>query len=544
MKNKFWICIYFLAIQIVASAQKPIIKWGEQDKITTGFHSIVTDDKGQLIKISNTVRGGTVMVKGLNIDPMKLTPVLTLIDGKFNEVKSRTFYDEETLYGNSEFLKLKNYLYIRSSKYDKETKTAEHVAQAVNLTTLEPQGKQISFGRFAAQKTGSYVGRIKTGVSFEVSTDSSHLLVFAQAPNETKKKEKFYMGVFDNNVTKKWERTIELPYQDNQVRIHDFFVTNAGEVCIIIKLYEGEVKKETIHEDGEKVPGYSTKLLIYSNANDNAKEYFIDINKKYVQNINLITDVDNNLTLFGTYKEKEYGYVSGFFTTTLEKNTGKVTLSKIEAFTQELVAAIAKDDQGSKKEKDPGISSFFRYKEHLVRDNGSIDYIFEYFKAQRLSITSGSSSMNEREQFEYEYGDILNINISKTGKSTVTRIPKFQQFSSISNLGLPLGISFKAMAYKNKLCIFYNDEAENLERELDKSPIRVTNIKKTKFVMATIDEKGGLSREALYSNKDDIDAITLIEHSKSIGKNKISLYALRVGVFTRPKDALGSLELR
>jgi hypothetical protein len=61
--------------------------------------------------------------------------------------------------------------------------------------------------------------------------------------------------------------------------------------------------------------------------------------------------------------------------------------------------------------------------------------------------------------------------------------------------------------------------------------------------MTTIDEKGEFTRDALFINKE-IEMITCTTLCKKLSKNKVSLYAQKIGIFVSSKDMLGSLEVK
>ena len=55
----------------------------------------------------------------------------------------------------------------------------------------------------------------------------------------------------------------------------------------------------------------------------------------------------------------------------------------------------------------------------------------------------------------------------------------------------------------DKLIILYNDDEDNIDRDLEKKPDDVMNFKKSVFAAATIDSKGNMTRQAIYSHRDE-----------------------------------------
>ncbi len=533
---------------IVSNAQKATITWGEMSKKETQFEQMINGSDGEIIKLSTEVKGGGGLF-GIGAN-FKYLPILTKYDKRFNEIKSNNFPADEKGTRMNGFLRLKNLIYLMSNRYDKETKSTNYFAQPINVNTLNTEGGLVNFGSFEARSGGIFSGVSESLVNFVQSKDSSKLLVFALTPYKKKENEKYYMAVYDNDMKKLWEKTIELPYEDKYVLMFDYFITNTGAVGILFKHYDQEVKKESVKVDGARVPAYKTKLLIYDAKISNPKEIVFNVDNKFIENVDLTTDASDNLTMFGTYKTKESGHLTGYFISSIDRQNNSTTLKKMEAFPQELNDLLDEDNQGLKKEKDPGPQIFFRLRESLQRDNGSLDYLLEYYRVVEHtvnrnngmgSIGGGTVSIGSTSSYTYRmyyYGDILDINISKTGKSTFVRIPKMQESKDFTMCS-----GFVAQTYGNKLFLFYNDDKDNVTRDLTKKPETCTRFGKSSFVMTTIDEKGAFTRDELFSNKD-LPVTTCIKYCSKLAKNKISLYAQKIDALSASKDMLGCLELK
>jgi len=524
--------IVLFTICLFAHSQKATITWGAESKKESAFGGLIMGANGEMLKLSYEYKGG-----GMFGGKLSVTPSITRYDTRFNEQKTNTFEVDEKGIRMNGFLRVKNLVYLMSNKFDKESKSTSYLAQPINVSTLNPEGAVISFGSFEASGGGFFSGGpSESTVKFVQSKDSSKLLVFALTPYNKKENEKYYMAVYDDNMKKLWEKTIELPYLDKFVVMNDYFVTNKGEVGVLFKHYDQEVKKESVKVDGERVPAYKTKLIIYNGTNTKPPELVFNVQDKFVNNIDLTTDGSDNLTMFGLYKIKESGHINGYFISTVDTKTNTVTLKKMEAFPQELLELLDEDDQASKKEKDPGLQIYFRLKDVLQRDNGSLDYVLEFYR--KVEHTTQNSRGFSRTYYSYEYGDIVVINVTSTAKTTFVRVPKMQYTTEWWSAS-----SFVALTYKNKLYLFYNDDKDNLERDLIKKPERCTRFGKSTFVMTTIDEKGAFTREALFSNKD-MDLTNCTTLCGRLAKNKISLYAQKIDALSASKDMLGCLELK
>jgi hypothetical protein len=105
--------------------------------------------------------------------------------------------------------------------------------------------------------------------------------------------------------------------------------------------------------------------------------------------------------------------------------------------------------------------------------------------------------------YTYYYGDIVNTNISENGKAIFTRIPKNQ-----IQVNSTLFVGFYPIVYKDKLVFLYNDDKDNVDRDIAKKPDDVRNFKRSIFMATTVDAKGNLSRQQVYSHLEE-DYITI-----------------------------------
>ena len=105
------------------------------------------------------------------------------------------------------------------------------------------------------------------------------------------------------------------------------------------------------------------------------------------------------------------------------------------------------------------------------------------------------------------------------------------------------GCGLKLMNYENKLCIFYNDDRDNLKIDITKKPSKLLTMGKSIFMMAVIDEKGNVTKEMLLDNKES-DSKMCPAECIPMGINRLFLYAKRMGFLSRKKDRMGFLTLK
>ncbi|RYZ20839.1 MAG: hypothetical protein EOO16_15255 [Chitinophagaceae bacterium] len=507
-------------------AQRVNIRWSEESKTELEYGSLVKGSGNEMVKLCFESKGGGMFSK------KTVVPILSRYSDRLVEQGVRSFTVDEDNIAFDNLLSVGKNLYMFTNRYERSDKTTTFYATRIDAQTLNPKGAPVKLGIMSALDRSR-----QSDANYELSKDSTKILMFGLSPYSKKENEKYYMAVYDQDMTKMWDNTVELPYLDKYVSIFDYVVTNNGEVGVLIKHYDREVKKERIREDGANVPAYKAKLLLYSKGNAKPREYVLGVQDKFVHELQVTADANNNLTMFGLYKNKYDGYVNGYFITTVNAAGTNVELAKMEAFPEEMVTLIKKDKQGSDREKDPGLSSYFSLADVVTRQDGSTDYLLEYYKMVMVTRSNGRGYSYTYPM--YYYGDVVDVHV-RPGKPTgFVRLPKMQETASTN-----LYSSFKALTRNNKLFVFYNDDRDNVERDLSKRPDDMVKFAKSVLALATIDGNDNMVRSQVYDHKE-MKLTTCVRVSRRIGMDVIGLYAQRGGgLFTSAKDMVGMLSLQ
>lgn len=525
MKIFRWLTVLGVTAPALLNAQKVKVSWSEESKQELRYGSLVKGNGTEMIKLCFEDKGGGFFSKRTT------TPILSRYNNKLVEqgVKSYTVAEDNIVFNG--LVSAKGNLFLFTNQYDKESKSTSFYAQKIDAQTLNPSGKATTVAVMSALDRG----RQSTG-HYELSKDSSKILFFGLSPYSKKDVEKYYMSVYDAGMNKLWDNTVQLPYLDKFVTVNDYIVTNDGTVGIIVKHYDKEVVKEKIKEDGSNVPAYKTKILLYTKGEAKPKEFVLAIGDKFVQTVQIAGDKNNNLALFGLYKTKYDGYVTGYFMATLNPAETTIETTRMETFSDELVTLAKVDRQGSNKEKDPGLSPNFYLADNVERADGTTDYVLEFYLMQVVS-SYNASTRTYTTYTVYNYGDIIDIHL-KGDKTAITRIPKLQTTRNTKAYS-----GFKAVSVNNKLVLFYNDERDNVERDLAKRPDDLTNFGKSVLAMAVIDQKDNLARSVVYDHRD-MKLTTCVGISQKLTGDKIGLYAQKTGgLFSSAKDMVGILEV-
>jgi hypothetical protein len=504
-------------------AQTFDVSWGEKAKLKYDFDDAVPLANGKTLVLK-------LESKKKMFRAAEVTPTILLVDANMETIKESEIEVEEGRSTIKGFEKYGNNIFFIYNAYNSDDKTTSVYALKIDEKTLAVSGK-ITLGTYQSDNRGD-----QADATYKLSSDSTKILLFVEGPERKKENKRFYIGVFDTNLKKIWNKEIDLPILEKFVSIYDEDITDDGKVFVAIKHYDKEVTRQTVREDGDKVPSYIYKLLVYSKEAATPKEITFDLNKNFIEGTKLIYDKNGAVTAAGLYKRKHNGNINGAFYATFDSNSSEVKNPKMVAFPEDLIRLVDKDKFGSDKESDPGLYSNFRIRHIMARSNGSVDLVSEYYKLT-VNTVYNPSTHTTTTYYNYKYGDIVNTNIDKDGKATFTRIPKNQKYT---NANIFLG--YYPFVYKDKLVLLFNDDKDNVDRDLEKAPDDVMNFKRSVFVAATVDAKGNLSRQAIYSN-DDEDYITLPRNTTRISENNFLITSDLIKTFKK-RTRFGVMKLK
>jgi hypothetical protein len=512
--------VMLLCVCTTMNAQKFNVRWGEKAKL-------LKNDFDNAIALPN---GNSIMLKTegrITVFNRKLKYVLLLVDKNLETIKESEVEFDSKYISDCRLVNFKNAIFLLYNDYSKENKTTTAYAAEVN-TKEAKTGKLTTLGAFESDNLSD-----QASVNIQLSTDSSKVMVFAEGPERKKEDKKYFIGVFDNNLNKIWKREVTLPIQEKFVYIADEDFTDDGNVYVAIKHFDKEVTKQSVRENGKRVPSYTFKLIKYSEKEE--KEIKLNLNDNFVQGTRILYNPSGLVTIAGMYKKKYNGKLNGVFYAILDPKTNLIKTSKMVDFDADIIKLIDKDGYASDKEKDPGLDSDFKINYIINRNNGSIDLLAEYY--QEIEFTRTSSNGATTIDTRYQYGDIVNTNIDKDGKVTFTRVPKNQKMTNYKAF-----LGYYAFSYKDKLVLIYNDDKDNVDRDLSKKPDDVMRFNKSALVAATISSKGELSREAISDN-DDEDYVPTPRYFNKMGEGKFMMTANLIKMF-RFKTRYGYLDVK
>ncbi len=499
--------VFLLAFKVNVLAQSFNVTWGDKTRLNKSFDDAVRVDGGKSIVLRKDFSGGGMFSK------VKTKIVFLLVDANTEVLLEREYEAEEKNTFYKGFEKYGNNIYFTYEVYDKETKLTTLYGEKIDPKTLKTLEK-VTVGSFESDSKSD-----QAGISLQLSQDSSKILLLVEAPERKKENRKFFISVLNTDLKKIWSKEVELPFTQKFIYLIKSSISDEGKVYVSVKHYDKETSKESVKENGSKVPAYVYKILVYT-QNAKEKEIILSMGDNFVaQSILSFNKNSGIVTVGGTYKQKLKGKINGVFYASLDAKTDVISSPKLVPFDSEILTRIDKDGFASDSEKDPGLDKYYEIVHVAKRPNGSIDLICEYryFSETYVMSQRGGSYW----VYSYQYGTILNTNIDKNGKAIFTRVPKNQKFSA-RNFNFNGFLSFFPMVYKDNLVLLFNDDKDNVDRDLEKKPDDVMNFKQSVLAAATIDVKGNLSRQAVFSN-DEEDYICLPMSFTKIDDNSILL---------------------
>ena len=518
--------LILLTSTLHTQAQKFNVNWGDNAKLKYDYEDAVPLNDGKFIILKFKAGKRSFFGGG----GASFEPILVLVDKNMESINENELAIEEKNASFKGFERYGDNVFFLYESYSKEDKTTSVHALKINEKTLATSNHTI-LGTYSSDSRSD-----QAEPSYKLSLDSSKVLLFVEGPDRKKENKKFFIGVFDTNLKSLWKKEIELPIGDRYVSIYDQDVTNDGKVIVAIKHYDKEVTRQTVREDGAKIPSYMYKLFIYDGKDSKGKEMVFNLNNQYIQGTKLTYNTNKNITIAGLYKRKYNGRINGAFYATLDLNTSEIKNPVMAAFPDEFVEMIDKDGFGSDSQKDPGLSNNFRIMHIMNRTNGTVDLISEYYRLDIIT-TYNANTRTTTTQYRYTFGDIVNTNIDKDGKAIFTRVPKNQKLlNSTAFLG------YFPFVQKDKLILFYNDDRDNVERDLSKKPDDVVNFKRSIFMATTIDSKGNISRESVYDHRDE-DYITAPMSLRAISKNRFMISSYLLKLFKK-RTRFGIMEIK
>ena len=340
----------------------------------------------------------------------------------------------------------------------------------------------------------------KAGYTFTLSNENyrGHKFYWKHSPDHKKTvalvcndvtAAEFYMAVFDQNLNLIWDgkQTLETP--SNEVLNKDVCIDNNGNVYLAYRINprNRQVKASELNRVG-----------IYQN-NKRRIEHKLDLGNGAAHEMRLLASADGSaIHVSGYYTDDGSGALKGSFYTRIKTSDATAETIRKDVFPASIIELFANDRWADKK---TGLHNTISTKVIELED-GTLNMTGEFRSTDQMTIG----------KMVVYSGSLLNVYFGKAGTS-VTRIPKFRVSAAST-----VGDSYSAFPYKQNVIIFYNDNDNNLNKDISASPARSSNYSNVVMVAAVIGPSGEVTRSKVIDlQKEDYVAITdLIQRKNNV----------------------------
>ena len=375
--------------------------------------------------------------------------------------------------------------------------------------------------------------------NFDISRDSSKVLVYSGLPYKKKEAEKFSLQVFDNEFEELWKKNITLPYNDSQFSLEKYVVDNDGNVYLLGVLFEDKVR---YRRNGK--PTYKYVILAYTKDGEEKQQYTIDIGEKFITDLTFKVGDDGHLVCTGFFSDRGTYSVKGTYFFRLNPETKEVYNQNLKEFDFNFLteyhsdggkrrAARAERDGNSRRQ-----AELYQYSldELILRSDGGALLIAEQFYIQRYDRDRYSNvyggfgrygnnrfnNFNNQVSYEYNYNDIIVVNIKPNGEiQWVSRIPKRQETTNDGGYYS----SYAHAVVRDRIFIVYNDNGRNFKKE-DNRRYRFTGSSNSIISVAEVRKDGSVDIHPLANNRDE-RFILRPKVCQQIGRREMAIFGER-----------------
>lgn len=417
-------------------------------------------------------------------------------------------------------------LYLFTS-FNNEAKKINYLfAQEVDYRRLQPRGKLIKVAENPT-KNRAREGYFK----FNISKDSSKLLIYNQNPERRKAKETFSVYVYDQELNPLWDKEIKLPFPDQNVEIESYEVDNEGNVYLLALVFDKgskSIRKGTAN--------YQYRILAYTKNGEHRETFPLKLDNYFITDLTFKIANDGHLVCAGFYSQKQTSSARGTYFFRLNPKTQEVYTNSTKDFDFNLRTADLSNRKKSKAmeaeeegeiKKQAELQSFSL--DHLIlRNDGGAVLVAEQYFVERVNNFNSFNSFNRgggQSDFDYyyHYNDLVVANIRPNGEiQWATRIPKEQETRNDNGYFS----SYTMSIVSDKLFFLFNDDSRNYDPDDDRLHSFNGSGKRTIISLAQLDREGALQMRPLVDNQQD-GLILRPKVSRQTGRREMILFGER-----------------
>ena len=353
------------------------------------------------------------------------------------------------------------------------------------------------------------------GISF--SPDSTKILVYFDRPTPKKTDKDLKLRVFSRSFQLLWEKDLQLPYTNDVVQVHQYFIDNKGGVYLL----SGKNPAKNIVRQ-VKTQGGRYLVFYYSNETNKLKEYDISLkDKQVVAALGLISP--NNEMLIGGYYSNDYSFsIAGTFFFAINENGGSMKTATYMAFPKSFMDSMLSERE---MERSAELNDF--YLDNVVYSDGALLFIGEQFYVTERVNTDINTGRAIVENI-YHYNDIIVTKLELTGKIAWSQRVAKDQYSSTEYDRC----GYNTFLRNGVIALVFNDDSDNTPLLLKdpKARLESWNGSRTSTItLVELSNGGELKRGTLATEAVAEGSIT-----PELGSSE--LYRLPVLGFTKGRD--------
>lgn len=424
---------------------------------------------------------------------------------------------------NFEFIvQLNGELYLFTSFKNQKVKKNYLFVQSINKKTLQLNRDirkiaEISYTGKSKRNSGNY--------DYDLSRDSTKILVYYNLPFDKGEREKFGFHVFDNKLNEIWEKRVTLPYKEELFDIEDYNIDNNGNVHLL-----GVIFKDKRKAKRKGAPNYKYQILSYYDKGNELRQYPVSIPGKFLTDMQIAINNQQDIICAGFYSEEGTFSIIGSYFLRIDEDTKQIEHKSFKEFGIDFITQNMTKGEERRTKKKAGKGKdveLFQYDldNIILRTDGGAVLLGEqyYVRIVTTTTTSANGATSTRTTYYYYYNDIIAINISPDGDiEWAEKIPKRQ----ITTNDGGFFSSYDVTVVKDKLYFIFNDNPRNLHYTGQGKLHNFNKGKESLVVLVELDGNGKQTREALFSVRD-ADIITRPKVCEQISDNEVVLFGQR-----------------
>lgn len=402
-------------------------------------------------------------------------------------------------------------LYLFSSFANQKDQKKYLFGQEVRATSLTPEKKLSYLDEMPFTLLNDYAG-----FQFDISPDSSLLLVYHAIPGKKEEPAKYSLLVVDNELNKLWSTQYTLQGKLKDHFIENIKLDNKGNAFLLLssnigtgtqKLQDDKYRMISIRDQGQKID-----------------EIDIGVSDIFINGLNFKVLKDNNIVLAGFYSNRGVNSVKGVVYYVINGDTKQIIHQSTKEFGFDFVTSNLSESKRNKlkdstrKTALPELPKFNL--DHLILrgDGGALllaeqyDYsVYSYYDYFSRTYTN---------RYVYMYDDIVAVSINPEGNiDWATRVPKHQE--TMDDEGIYSSYCYAVSG--DKLVFLYNDNPRNYNRD-QKSRVRYEFDAYNGMPAYAIIESDGTLRTGLLENGTDDKQFIRPSICKQTALSKLLIY--------------------